>query len=66
LLLTKAWECKKYLLLIIGAIVSAFLHNAFYGIFKVEEPVFFFLTFVLLGWFLVALIKDLLSTFIKK
>jgi len=34
-------------LLLAGAVLSAVLHNVFSGIFKIDEPVFFLLTFLL-------------------
>lgn len=53
-------------LLLAGAVLSAVLHNAFSGIFKTDEPVFFLLTFLLtvaalvvLTWILVRRVAEL-------
>lgn len=51
------------------AIVSAILHNAIYGIFGVEEAVFFLLTLfflVLFPLFLVLAIVEFLRSLLKK
>jgi hypothetical protein len=43
-------------LLLAGAFLSSILHNVFSGIFKIDEPVFFLLTFLLAVAALVVLI----------
>ena len=57
---------KNYFFLLVTSVLSAVLHNAFYGVFKIEEPIFFFLTFIFLGWMIVLFFKDLISLFWKK
>ena len=47
------------------ALVSTVLHNAFYAIFKFEEPVLFLLTFVFAGIFIINAIY-IIIIFIKK
>jgi len=49
------------LLLLVGTVLSAFLHNMFSGIFKTDEPVFFLLTFLFAIAALVALIWVLVT-----
>jgi len=46
-----------------AAAVSVLLHNAIYGIWKVEEPVFFTMTFVFGIWFVVSAV---IRIFIRK
>jgi len=48
-------------LLLVGAFLSSILHNVFSGIFKIDEPVFFLLTFLLAVAALVALIWILVT-----
>ncbi len=53
---------KIPLLLLVLAVISAIIHNVIYGLFKVEEPVFFILTFVfLLGAIVFAIYKMIRS-----
>lgn len=48
-----------------SAILSIILHNAIYGIFKIEEPVFFTLTFVFFLLFVISVIYNTISYFKK-
>ena len=41
------------------------LHNAFYGFFKIEEPVFFTLTFIFAISFIISVIYNTISYFRK-
>jgi len=47
------------------SVLSVILHNAFYGLFKIEEPVFFILTFVFAISFVISVIYYTIS-YIKK
>jgi Mn2+/Fe2+ NRAMP family transporter len=47
------------------SILSVVLHNAFYGFFKIEEAVFFILTFVFAISFVVSVIYSTISYFKK-
>jgi len=47
------------------SILSVILHNAIYGLFKIEEPVFFVLTFVFAISFVVSVIYSTISYFRK-
>jgi len=51
--------------LITGAIISVILHNAIYGLFGVEEPVFFILTLLLALAFVVSVVYNIV-TYIRK
>jgi len=51
--------------LMAGAIISAVLHNAIYGLFNVEKPVFFILTLLLVLAFAVLVVYNTI-TYIKK
>lgn len=48
-----------------SAILSIILYNAIYGIFKIEEPVFFILALVFLLLFVISVIYNTIS-YIKK
>jgi len=56
---------KKIYLLFGLAILSVILHNAFYGIFKIEEPVFFILTFAFIFAFVISVIYSTV-TYVRK
>ena len=47
------------------SILSAVLHNASYGLFKIEEPVFFVLTFIFAISFVIFVIYNTVSYFGK-
>lgn len=47
-------------------VLSFFLHNAFFGLFKVEEPVFFILTFVSGLIFLITFLRFLINSRLNK
>ncbi len=47
------------------SILSVILHNAIYGLFKIEEPVFFILTFVFAISFVISVIYSTISYFKK-
>ena len=47
------------------AVLSAIVHNAFYGVFKIEEPVFFFLTLVFVFGFVISVVFNTFS-YIRK
>jgi Mn2+/Fe2+ NRAMP family transporter len=47
------------------SVLSVILHNAFYGLFKIEEPVFFILTFVFAISFVISVIYSTISYFKK-
>ena len=47
------------------AVLSSFLHNAIYGIFKIEEPVFFMLALILFLAFIGSIIYNLITYFAK-
>lgn len=56
----------KIIYILVGlSILSVILHNAFYGLFKIEEPVFFILTFVFAISFVVFVIYSTISYFKK-
>lgn len=48
-------QIKISLFLLGGAVLSSILHNAVYGLFGVEEPVFFSLTLLLFLGFLISI-----------
>lgn len=54
--MTKKILNKNPLWFLFLAIVFVVLHNAFYAIFKFEEPIFFFLTFISFFIFLASII----------
>jgi hypothetical protein len=56
---------KKPILLFLLFIVFTILHNAFYAIFKFEEPVFFFLALLSALLFLISVIYNIII-FIRK
>lgn len=56
---------KKSYLLFSLATLSIILHNAFYGLFKIEEPVFFVLTFAFIFGFAVSVTINTIS-YIRK
>jgi len=45
------------------SVISVILHNAFYGFFKIEEPVFFILTLIFAISFVVSVIYSTVSYF---
>jgi len=47
------------------SVLSVILHNAIYGLFKIEEPVFFILTFVFAISFVISVIYSTISYFRK-
>ena len=52
----------KIIYILVGlSILSVILHNAFYGLFKIEEAVFFILTFVFAISFVVFVIYSTIS-----
>ena len=56
----------KIIYILIGlTILSVILHNAFYGLFKIEEPVFFISTFIFAISFVVSVIYSTISYFKK-
>jgi len=56
----------KIIYILVGlSILSVILHNAFYGLFKIEEPVFFILTFVFAISFVISVIYSTISYFRK-
>ena len=56
----------KIIYILVGlSILSVILHNAFYGLFKIEEPVFFVLTFVFAISFVISVIYSTISYFRK-
>ena len=48
------------------AVLSAILHNAFYGIFKIEEAVFFIFALVFLLGFIISTIYDVILVLRRK
>jgi len=56
----------KIIYILVGlSILSVILHNAFYGLFEIEEPVFFILTFVFAISFVISVIYSTISYFRK-
>ena len=56
----------KIIYILVGlSILSVILHNAIYGLFKTEEPVFFVLTFVFAISFVVSVIYSTIFYFRK-
>ncbi len=52
----------KIIYLLFGlSILSVVLHNAFYGLFQIEEPVFFILTFVFTLGFIISVIYNTIT-----
>ena len=57
----------KIIYILVGlSVFSVILHNAIYGIFKIEEPVFFILTFVFAIFFVASVIYNTISYFRKR
>jgi len=58
---------KKVWIIVVAGFVSILLHNAFYAIFKIEEPVFFSLVvFGIPTYFIVCVIYSLIKQFKRK
>lgn len=54
-------QTKLPFIFIISTIISSILHNFIYGLFGIEEPVFFFLTLVLLSAFIISTVYNVFT-----
>lgn len=52
-------QTKRSYQLLIAAVISSFLHNAIFGLFAIEEPIFFSLTLLLFLAFMVSLFYNI-------
>ncbi len=58
---------KKVWIMVVAGFVSILLHNGFYAIFNIEEPVFFSLVvFVIPTYFVVCVVYSLIKKFKSK